>query len=161
LQRIRREKAVHRLFTLGVIGKGVDGALEILGGVLLLFVSPAQISDVVRMLTLHELSEDPHDLVANYLLHTANHLSAHAQFFGALYLLWHGAVKGGLVVALLHGRLWAYPVAIGAFLLFLVYQFYRYTHTHALLLLLLSALDIGVILLTWLEYQRVRAVRGY
>jgi uncharacterized membrane protein len=40
------------------------------------------------------------------------HLSANTQTFAALFLLWHGAVKVGLVIALLKNLRWAYPVAI-------------------------------------------------
>ena len=38
----RKQKIVHLLFNIGVIGKGVDGVLEVLGGVLLFFVSPTR-----------------------------------------------------------------------------------------------------------------------
>jgi uncharacterized membrane protein len=150
---------VHLLFTIGVISKGVDGVLEVLGGVLLCFVTPAQIQSIVRMLTQHELSEDPHDLLAGYLLHIAQHFSASVQIFAAAYLVWHGVVKVGLVVALLQKRIWAYPAAIMAFVLFLIYQLYRYAHTRSAWLLVLSAVDVFVIVITWLEYKRLRALR--
>jgi uncharacterized membrane protein len=152
---------VHLLFNIGVIGKGVDGVLEVLGGVLLCFVSPAQIQSVVRILTQHELSEDPHDLLAGYLLKVAQHFSASAEIFAAAYLVWHGVVKVGLVVALLQKRFWAYPAAIVAFVIFLVYQLYRYTQTHSPWLLVVSVLDLFVILLTWLEYKRLHRLGGF
>ena len=150
-------RIVHVLFDVGVIAKGIDGALEIVGGALLFFVTADQLRHVARILTLHELTEDPHDLVATYILHTAQRLTPGAIDFGAIYLLWHGLVKVGLVTALLLRKRWAYPVAIVAFLLFLLYQLSRYAHTHSPALLALSALDVLVILLTWLEYRRLRA----
>ena len=152
---------VHVLFDISVISKGVDGALEIVGGTLLYFVSPAHIHYIVRILTQHELSEDPNDLLAGYLLQAAKHLSADAQIFAAVYLWWHGIVKVGLVTALLQKRFWAYPAAIGAFVLFLVYQLYRYAHTRSTWLLLLSVVDVFVIVITWFEYKRLRAVHGF
>jgi uncharacterized membrane protein len=66
---------VHVLFDISVISKGVDGALEIVGGALLYLVSPAHLHSLVRMLTQHELSEDPNDFLAGYLLQAAQHLS--------------------------------------------------------------------------------------
>jgi uncharacterized membrane protein len=149
-------KTVHFLFDIGLIGKAVDGLLEIVGGIVLLVVNPGQIDGLLRMITLHELDEDPHDLVANFLLHAAQHLSSGTQTFAAFFLLWHGAVKVGLVWALFRKYLWAYPVAIIAFALFLAYQFYRYSHTHSVWLMGISILDVFVIVLTWLEYQRLR-----
>jgi uncharacterized membrane protein len=153
----RKQRLLHLFFKVSVIVKGIDGLLEIIGGVLLFFVNPAQLHHIVRVLTQHELVEDPHDVVANYLLKATQHLSSDVQIFIALYLLWHGAVKAGLVAALLLKKRWAYPVAIAAFLLFLIYQMYRYLLTYQIGLLLLSGLDIVVIVLTWLEYRRLRA----
>lgn len=157
----RSSRIAHVLFDISVISKGVDGVLETIGGVLLCFVNATQIHDVVRILTQHELSEDPHDLVAAYLLNSTQKLAAGAQAFAATYLLWHGLVKVTLVTALLLKRRWAYPTAILGFLLFLVYQLYRYSHTRAPELLALSVLDVLVIGLTWLEYTRLRTGHGF
>jgi uncharacterized membrane protein len=65
-----------------------------------------------------------------------------------------GAVKAGLVSALLLKKWWAYPLTVVAFSLFLVYQVYRYLHTHSAWLLVLSMLDLFLIVVTWLEYNR-------
>jgi uncharacterized membrane protein len=157
LLRTRKEKIVHVLFDISVIAKGIDGALEIIGGILLFMVSASQINHIVRLVTQHELVEDPNDLIAGYLLHAVRHLSESTQTFGAIFLLGHGVIKVGLVAALLQRRLWAYPVAIAAFALFFVYQLYRYTHTHSVWLLALSVTDVFVIVITWLEYRRLRA----
>jgi uncharacterized membrane protein len=113
---------------------------------------------MVRVLTQHELSEDPHDLVARTLLHAAQQFSGDVKLFGALFLLSHGVVKIGLVAGLLLRRHWAYPAAIAVFLAFLVYQLYRYAHTHSVWLLVLSVLDVFVIALTWAEYRRLTNV---
>lgn len=156
-----RRRIAHVLFDIGIIGKGVDGALEVVGGVLLFLTTPGRIHGAIRILTQHELSEDPHDLVARYLLSSTQHLTSSTKAFAAAYLLWHGIVKVALVTALLLKRRWAYPLAILAFFLFVVYQLYRYSHTHAVGLLVLSALDLLVIALTYLEYSRLRASRAF
>ncbi|MEJ2169845.1 MAG: DUF2127 domain-containing protein [Desulfobacterales bacterium] len=154
---MKKGRVVHIVFIISIIAKGIDGVLEIAGGILLFFISPAQISRIMRFLTQHELSEDKHDVIARYLLNTAHHLSARAELFASIYLLWHGAVKVALVAALLLKQRWAYPAAIVAFLLFIAYQLYRYSHTHAFALIVLSAVDVFVIIMTWLEYKRLRA----
>jgi uncharacterized membrane protein len=158
---LRGRRLLHALFYIGVIAKGIDGTLEIVGGVLLLFISSTQLQPIARLLTQHELAEDPRDLVANYVLHSIQHLSTGAKLFGAVYLLSHGAIKVGLVTALLRRVRWAYPAAIVAFLLFLVYQIYRYLLSYAAELIALSVLDVFVIVLTWVEYQRLRATDAY
>lgn len=157
----RRRRLLHLFFDISVIAKGIDGVLEIVGGVALFFVPPDRLYALARILTQHELSEDPHDAVAQYILHAARHLSVGAKTFAAFYLLWHGLVKAGLVTGLLLRWRWAYPVAIGAFSLFLVYQIYRYVLGHAPGMLVLSVLDAVVIALTWFEYRRLRESEGF
>jgi len=152
---------VHVLFLIGVIGKGVDGLLETLGGLMLFIVTPGQIEWLAEALTMHELSQDPNDLIATYLLNSARALSAGTEEFAATYLLWHGVVKIVLVAALLRRRRWGYLAGIAAFSLFLVYQIYRYLHTRSPELLALSVVDVFVIALTWLEYTRLRATDGF
>ncbi len=102
------------------------------------------------------MAEDPRDLVANYLLHAPQQLSVSAQHFTAVYLFSHGAIKLWLIVGLLRGRLWYYPTAMVVFWLFIVYQLYRFSFTHSIFLLLITALDIVVIALTWHEYSYLR-----
>jgi uncharacterized membrane protein len=157
----RKSRIAHLLFSISVIGKGLDGVLEVAGGVLLFFVPPTRIHSTLRVLTQHELSEDPRDLIAGYLLNSTRHLTVAVTTFAALYLLWHGIVKIGLVAALLLKRRWAYPAAIAAFSLFLAYQLYRYSHSHAPELLVLSIVDVIVIYLTWLEYKRLVGIHGF
>lgn len=62
------------LFRISVLIKGLDGVLEIVGGVVLWMVSKGLIVHVVGWLTQDEITEDPHDLVANYLRHSVRPL---------------------------------------------------------------------------------------
>src|SRR5262245_48834974 len=86
-------KALRRTFEVGLILKGLDGILEVIGGILLLVISPRAIAHLVHDLTMHELSEDPHDFIARSLVHATGHLTGSATTFGAIYLLSHGAAK--------------------------------------------------------------------
>ena len=121
----RRKDLLDQTFEVAIILKGLDGVLEVLGGLLLLVVTPATINRIVAWLTEHELSQDPHDFIATHLLNTAHGLTKSAVLFGSLYLLSHGAVKIVLVAALLRNKLWAYPWMIGFLLIFIIYQIYR------------------------------------
>jgi uncharacterized membrane protein len=150
--------ALDTTFKIGLVLKGLDGILEVTGGILLLFLSPQAIEHLVRVLTAHELSEDPHDLVARYLLHTTSHLSHGTTLFGAIYLLSHGFAKIVLVALVLKGKLWAYPWLIGLLLAFIVYQLYRITAVHfSIGLTLLTVFDAFLVWLTWREYRAKRA----
>jgi uncharacterized membrane protein len=150
--------ALDKTFKIGLVLKGLDGVLEVVGGMLLLFVSPSVIEHLVRVLTAHELSEDPHDLVARYLLHSTAHLSHGTTLFGAVYLLSHGIAKIVLVALVLRDKLWAYPWLIGLLLVFIVYQLYRIIFVHfSVGLTALTIFDAFLVWLTWREYRSKRA----
>jgi len=146
----------HVAFEIGIFFKGLDGAAEIVGAFLLFVVPPGAISHALAMVTQHELSEDPHDFIASHLLRLSERFSADTQFFAAMYLLVHGVVKVLLVWALFRAKLWAYPAAIVVFAAFGVYQMYRYFLSPSFAMIALTVLDVVVIVLTWMEYLRLK-----
>lgn len=145
---------LDRVFAVGIIGKGLNGLAELVGGFLLLVVSPERIHRVVATLTQGELSEDPRDFIATRLLHTASGLTGAATRFGAVYLLAHGAVKVVLVVALLRDKLWAYPWMIGVLGVFIGYQLYRIALQPTAGLIALTVFDLVIVVLTWREMRQ-------
>jgi uncharacterized membrane protein len=143
-------------FEVSIILKGLDGLLELVGGVLLLAVSPATINQLITRLTQHELDKDPHDVIATRLLHFGNGLTGSAVRFAAAYLLAHGIVKVVLVVALLRDKLWAYPWMIFTLIVFIGYQLYRIALVPSGWLVALTVFDAFVVWLTWREWQKQR-----
>ena len=155
---MNRRNTLHHAFQLGIIVKGIDGALELVGGVLLWLVHPSALNRIIRSLTQHELSRDPHDLIAVHLLRASDALLSN-RHFAALYLLTHGATKVMLVVGLWMKARWAYPLTIFVFAVFSAYQMYRFSHTHSVAMLLLTLFDVALIGLTWREWRvRLRDV---
>ncbi len=156
----RRGDLLDRTFEISIVLKGLDGAFEVIGGLLLLLVSPATIDRVVVAFTQHELSGDPHDFIAVHALNFAHGLSGTAVLLGGLYLLSHGVVKIVLVAALLKQQLWAYPWMVAFLGVFILYQVYRMTFAPSLGLAALTVFDIFVAWLTYREYQRHRQRRA-
>jgi len=152
----KKQRVVGQAFDIGVIIKGIDGLLEILGGLFLLLVPLQDLRRFLIWVTGHELSEDRKDFIAMHLVHLANTLSVKSLQLTIAYLLIHGLVKVFLVVMLLRRHLWAYPTAIAVFAVFGVYQVYQFTYSHSLLLLTLTVLDVAVIVLTVWEYRILR-----
>ena len=153
------EKQIHRLFKIGVVLKGLDGAVEAIAGLALFFTTTASLRNLVDWLTAGELQEDPNDFVANHLVDFFQHLSVNTKYFAAIYLLAYGIAKVGLVAGLLRGKLWAYPTALIALGLFLCYQIYRFSHTHSLALGCFSLIDVFILAVIWREYQYLKARR--
>jgi uncharacterized membrane protein len=157
MERLSKEKNIHLAFEISLFLKGLFALGQIMGGIIAFFVTKEFLLKAASILTQEELLEDPRDLVANFLLRSTQNLSVSTQRFMALYLLAHGSVKLWLIVGLLREKLWYYPTAIVVFSLFIFYQLYRFTFTHSLWLVLITAIDVIVIALTWHEYKYLRS----
>jgi uncharacterized membrane protein len=144
---------LHDSFRAGITMKGLDGILELIGGILLWVVRPSTMNEPLRILLQHELSRDPHDFIAAHLLHATEHVTDENRLFAMLFLFSHGLVKIVIVAALWMDQLWAYPLGITVFSAFGAYQMYRWTHTHSLFLAVITVFDAVVIYLTWSEYR--------
>ena len=128
---MNKNSVVHGLFELTIGMKAISGLVEIISGSLLFFV--------------------PHTRVMG-------RVSYNTQYFVAIYLLFYGVVNIFLVLFLWRGKLWAYPTAIICFSLFTSYMFVRFLHTHSLLLLVFAVYDVVLIILTDLEYRRIKVI---
>lgn len=152
-QAVERETWISRIFRVSVTLKGIDGLFEIIGGLLLLLVPVGSINSVVRVLTQHELGEDPTDFIATHLRDIASSLTGSVTLFAALYLLIHGIVKVVLVVAVLRGHIGAYPWMIAFLIAFVIYQVYELILHFTIGLTLLTLFDLLIIGLTVHEYR--------
>jgi uncharacterized membrane protein len=151
--------ALDESYRVSLVFKGIDGALELIGGLLLLAVSPTTMDRLARAVFQHELSEDPNDFVARHVLHlTANLHASHT--FGAIYLLSHGVAKLVMVVGLWKRQRWAYPFALLFLIAFIVYQLYRMTFAPSMGLALLTIFDVLVTWLVWRDYREHRSRAG-
>jgi len=146
-------------FRTGISLKGLGGLTEVIGGVLLWFISPAELSRTVIGALRDEHLRHPHDVLASHFVHMASEIGKADPMFASLYLLSHGVVKVFLVAFLWFNKLWAYPLTIAVFGAFMVYQVYRYTHTHSFALMVLTIFDAAVVWLTWAEYRSQTAIR--
>lgn len=148
---------IDRLYKAGLLIKGFDGMLELVGGVLLLVLSSDAIVSATKFLTGAELGEDPHDFLALHARHIGEQLAQGNHTFAAIFLLTHGAVKVGLVAGLLLKKLWAYPVGLVGLSALLLYQVYQLIVGPSAGIIVLTIFDVIVIWLVWREWQLVRA----
>lgn len=155
---VAREKILDLVFLIGVVVKGLDGLIELVGGAILLFVTPAQILGLTEQLFAHELAEDPDDPIANLLLHSIAHLDQGSTLFLAAYLLVHGVVKIAVVIALLIGSRRIYPWAMLVLIGFLIFQLYELVTAPSIGVAVLTVLDAVIIWLTWREWRHGRTL---
>jgi uncharacterized membrane protein len=152
----KKNSIFHKSFKIGILVKGIDSVLEMIGGILLIFLNPNRLNKLVTLLTQHELSEDPKDVVANFIIKLSSHFSLSGQYFGIFYLMSHGIIKLILVVMLWKRKIWAYPLTVVSLILFILYQIYRCTIMYSTGLVLLTIFDIVMIILTLIEYKSIK-----
>jgi len=144
---------LHRTFVLGIGAKGLFGAVELIGAVLSFIISPAQIHAFAVWATAKEIQEDPHAVIAQFLLHLGTNVNVSETHYVALYLALHGLVKVLLVWAVLTDKRWAYPWMLGALAVFIATQTYQLIQGYSLGLLLLTLFDVFIVWLTWREWR--------
>lgn len=147
---------LDKIYEIGIIVKGIDGILELAGGVLVLTISPHTINSLTNFLTQDALQENPHNVIAVHIAKAGQHLASGHNLFAAAFLLTHGLVKVVLVTCLLLNKLWAYPWALGLLGLFLVYQVYLLITQPSFGMAFLSVLDAVIIWLIYREWQQAQ-----
>lgn len=152
----KKEVLFHRIFEIGIVVKGVDGILELIGGVLLLSFKSQSISTVIQTIFRHELTQDPTDILANFFLQFSHQVSENTIFFAAIYLIIHGVIKLGLFVGLWYKKLWMYPLAGCVMAIFVAYQVGNILHLHSIVLALLTMIDLAILVLLRFEYKRIQ-----
>lgn len=150
-----RKRGIHRLFGAALIFKGIDGVLEVIGGIIFWVVDPRAIGTAVSLLTAHEFSEDPSDRVVGALRRAAGAFTTHPGHFASVYLIGHGLIKIFLVVSVLRERRWAFIPALVFMAAFVVYQLYRFAHSESGALLAFTFLDVVVMYFIWREYRNL------
>jgi uncharacterized membrane protein len=158
LLNLMMRRILHRFFEVGIIIKGVDGGLELIGGLLLVSLPPAAINRVVLFFVEGELKEDPTDLVANLLVQTTRS-AIEVRVPASVFLIAHGIVKLVLVGGLATNRLWSYPAAILVFAGFTIYQLYQLSQQYSMFLEVVTILDVVVVLLVIAEYRHMRILQ--
>ncbi|HKR81584.1 MAG TPA: DUF2127 domain-containing protein [Candidatus Saccharimonadales bacterium] len=151
---------LDKTYEIGILLKGIDGVIELLGAAVLIFVPAHYFESFARALTDVEAGSSAHGFISAHILQIGHRLSEGHNFFAIAFLLTHGLVKVVLVVCLLRQKLWAYPFGLVALSLFLVYQLYEMIMRPTFGMGFLTVLDAVIIWLVWREWQKVKADRA-
>ncbi len=147
---------LDKTYEIGLFLKGFNGTFELIGGILVLTLSPHSINSITHFLTADALQESPHNFIAMHIAKAGAHLAAGHNFYAAAFLLTHGLVKVVLVVCLLLNKLWAYPWALVILTIFLIYQVYQLVVAPSFGFAFLTVLDIFILWLINREWQITR-----
>src|SRR4051812_40187709 len=106
------KKLLHDGFEVSILLKGLNGALESIGGILFLILGPMAIGQGLLFFLREELRVYRGGLFFSLLFRWAGDLAISGRIFAGLFLLSHGVIKLFLILALFKKKLWAYPLAI-------------------------------------------------
>jgi len=143
----------------GLVIKAVNALLEIMGGIMISILSNEWLDRFIWSFALPELTKDPDDPLMNYLITLSQNFSSSSQHWIAIYMILHGVTKLAIILLLWKQKLWAFPLAVAVFGVFISYEIYSYLHSHSLLMLLIVIFDVAIIIVIILEYIRLRAKR--
>lgn len=149
-----QEKDLLWIFDLALWIKILNGALEMLVALLILFVPAQLVLTLADYATSGEIAQDSNDYVASSILSMAQTYAVHSHYLLALYLALHGGVKVALVIGIFMKKKIAYPLFVIALGLFGAYEAFRGFIRHEILLQVLAVLDLSLLLLTTHEYRR-------
>ena len=149
-------KSSHRLFIVMIVIKGLEWIVQLSIWIITLFITKDSLFLLVWWYLQEELIEDQHALISRFFLDSLQWLTLSTQHFIAFYFISHGIIKLFIGYNILKKRYWAYPFALIIFSLFTLYQVYLYIESWSLWMIGLIIVDIGVAVLTYVEYQRAR-----
>jgi uncharacterized membrane protein len=156
LRSLNNKSIINIGFYCGLIIKAIYSIMEFISGILLFILNHDSLNYLIKLIALPELIEDPKDIIMNYFITLGQNFSINAQYSVAFYLLLHGTTKLAVIWLLLKKKLWAYPLAVAVFGLFISYEIYKYTHSPSVLLLLVIFIDAAMIVMIVLEYRQLK-----
>jgi uncharacterized membrane protein len=147
----KRLPLLHDAYLAVILIKGIDGAIEALAGLVLAATGPERIYEWVIRLTAPELTG--HHPALHAIRSGATRLAESSHEFVIVYLLVHGLLKLGIVVALLRGGgRWLFPIASLILAGFVAYMSWHLTmHRSGWLLgfALFDLLTLALVLNEW------------
>src|ERR1041384_5997993 len=133
----------ERFYKAGLWLKGANGVLELIGAVLVVVLPDSSINRVIVFLLQQGVEEGKRDALLEAVSRSLTGLVGN-RGFAIFYLVGHGVVKIFLVTFLFMGKRWAYPIAIGAMALFMVYEGFRLAVHPTAMLGFILALELAI-----------------
>ena len=155
----KRPQLIHDAYLGAILIKGFDGAIEVLAGLFIAVTGMERLYEWVIRFTAPELSG--HHPALHAIRAGAERLANGPHDFIIVYLLVHGLLKLGVVVALLKGTArWIVPMASVILTGFIVYMSWRLSLHWSNWLLgfaLFDVLTLGLVLNEWRVHDASKA----
>lgn len=144
-------KWVEWSYRVSLSAKGLLGLTQLLGGFALSLSPNGAAQKAVLWMARFEIAEDPNDPLALAVANWAGKLTQATEKFYTIYLLGHGMLNLGVVLALLFRVRGAYHASLAVLVAFVGYQIILYTRSPDPMILILTAIDMAIIALVIAE----------
>ncbi len=152
----KRSSLAHRAYQATIAIKGLDGAIELVLGIIVAVVGSHRLYDFIIAITTPDLPDDPETHTAHLIRHGAEGLAHASNLFVVTYLVLHGVLKLAIAINLLRERHnWIFPVASAVLAGFIAYMSYRLTMHWSEWLLAFALFDLLTLALVLNEWRNV------
>ena len=148
------DRFAHRLYVVTLVTKAMLGVIQLATAAAIFAGMVDRLPALAKWLFQAELAENPNDFLATKIISLAGLAPASDLGFYSVYFAAHGVLHVGVVIALLYGATWAHRVANAVLWAFVTYQMFEWVTVGGATMLVLSAIDLGIIYLTYRENRR-------
>lgn len=154
-----KRRFFQTLFTLSIALKGIDGVLELIGGLVFIILKKQHIINILSRFFHYDLFNIPNQTILKWVTYISNGLTTNIKIFISVVLICSGFIKILLSVSLLLRKLIAFPIALGFLVVLFIYQMAQMFYTPSLFLNFFNFFDAIVILVIWREYIHLKRTR--
>jgi len=151
----KRPQLLHDAYLGAILIKGFDGAVEVLAGAVIALTGTERLYELVIRFTAPELTG--HHPALHAIRTGAAKLANGSHHFVIVYLLVHGLLKLGVVVALLRGTArWIFPLAsliLTGFIAYMSWRLSRHWSDWLLGFALFDVITLGLVLNEWRAHE--------
>ena len=156
-----KRKIVQHLFNFFIFIKGIDGLIELLGGLVFILLKKEVLIRIISHIFHYDLFDIPNKVILKWVTAISNALTTNVQIFISIVLIGSGLIKMVISFNLLRRKIAIFPIAIGFLLLLYIYQIIQMFYTPSIFMYLFNLFDAIVILVIYLEYRHLKKNREF
>jgi uncharacterized membrane protein len=149
----RKEKVFELLFSLSMILKGIDGIIELLGGIAFAAVNKEKMLQWFYDFLMNEKAfQISNETILKWVTAFSDALQTNVRVFITIILIGNGIIKIVMAIALLMRKYAAFPWSLFFLVLLFVYQIVQTIQSPSWFLYFFDAFDFAIILVIWKQY---------
>jgi uncharacterized membrane protein len=154
-------RVLQILFNISIVLKGVDGLIELIGGVLFAILEKEVILKLIIDFLSYDLFKIPNKTVLELATTVSHDLDTSIRNFIIAVLIGNGFIKIAFAIGLLLRKMFIFPISIIFLIGLLIYQIIQTFYTPSLYLIFFNLFDFAVIVVIWLQYIHLKKSKKF